>query len=105
MDSQHFSSLEADAADLAAYIAEKLKKKPDNAYVLLAYLLAECGEVADRVRALEGNRMRSHDVRPEYLGKEIVDSIYNLVLIANHYHIHLDDLWKSRLEEIKKKFD
>lgn len=106
MDSpRYFSSLQVDADKLAAAIADKLGKKPDDAYVLLAHLLAEAGEVADQVRALEGNRVRSGGVRAEDLGKEIVDCIYNLMLIANHYHIELDALWGKRLEEIKKKFD
>ncbi len=103
--SQKFSQLQKDSQDLQSYIFSKIGKQKDSIYVLLTYLLAECGEVADRARALEGNRVKSSHIQKDDLAKEIVDCVYNLMLIANHYDIDLDEYWKDRLEKIKKKFE
>lgn len=100
-----FSVLQEDAKELVQYILKKLGTKEDSVYVLLTYLLAECGEVADKVRALEGNRVKSSHITRDDLAKEIVDCVYNLMLIANHYEITLDEAWKNRLEGIRNKFD
>ena len=98
-----FSKLQKESKELEEFISQKLKKK-DSIYVLLTYLLAECGEIADKVRGLERNRVNSEHIKKEDLAKEIVDCVYNLMLIANYYGISLDGFWKKRLKEIKLKF-
>ena len=100
-----FSKLQRDSKELQKTIFKKIEKKKDSVYVLLTYLLAECGEIADKARALEGNRVKSSHVQNSDLAKELVDGIYNLLLIANHYNIDLDEYWEDRIEKIKAKFD
>ena len=73
--------------------------------MLLTYLMAEVGEISDKARALEGNRVKSEHIRKDDLAEEIVDSIYCLMLIANYYHLDLDKYWTKRLKGIREKFN
>ncbi len=104
MTSAPFSVLQKDSDQLQEEIYRKLGSDEDDVFVLLTYLTAELGEVADKVRALEGKRLNSSHIKPEDLATEIVDCVYNLMLIASHYDIKLDDYWSKRLAGIKSKF-
>jgi len=105
MSNLNFSQLQKDSKELEDFILKKIEKGKDSPYTLLTYLLAECGEVADKVRALEGNRVKSSHITEKDLAKELVDCVYNLMLIANFYKIDLDDYWQDRLDKIKDKFE
>lgn len=99
-----FKILQKDSGDLNKWILNKLGNGPYTPYVILTFLLAECGEVADKVRALEGSRVNSSDITKDDLAKEIVDTVYNLMILANYYSIDLDKYWDKRLRGIKDKF-
>jgi len=99
-----FKEIQKESENLNKWILNKLGNRPYNPYILLTFLLAECGEVADKVRALEGSRVNSSDVTKDDLAKEIVDAVYNLMILANYYSIDLDKYWDKRLGGIKDKF-
>ncbi len=41
---------------LEDFINERSRSKPDDVFVLVTHLLAECGEAADEIKGLEGKR-------------------------------------------------
>lgn len=99
-----FKRLQKESENLKKWILNKVGNGPYNSYVILTFLLAECGEVADKVRALEGSRVNSSEVTKDDLANEIVDTVYNLMILANYYSIDLDKHWDKRLKGIKEKF-
>ena len=106
MPKQIFLRLQKTSKELQKTIFKKIGNKTgDSIYVLLTYLLAECGEVADKARALEGNRVKSSHINKDDLARELVDVIYNIMLIANFYGIELDDYWNDRIDKIRQKFE
>jgi NTP pyrophosphatase (non-canonical NTP hydrolase) len=77
----------------------------DDIFVLLTHLLAECGEVADEVKGLEGKRAESpKDYSKKELGKELSDVIFNCLRIARLYNINLDQDFHRRMKGIRDKF-
>ncbi len=99
-----FQRLQKESGNLNNWILNKIGNGSYNPYIILTFLLAECGEVADKVRALEGSRVNSSEIIKDDLAKEIVDTVNNLMILANYYSIDLDAHWDKRLKEIKNKF-
>ncbi len=99
-----FKHVQSEVAELEKFITDKTQKSL-SAYGKLSMLAAELGELADDVIALEGDRVedKSYNSKDE-LAKEIVDVVYNALVIANHYDINLDAYFSARLEKIKAKF-
>lgn len=101
-----FSKLQKDSEELEKLIISKSRTgKKDEVFVLVTHLLAECGEVADDIKGMEGKRAEDpSNYTIEDLAKELVDVVFNTLRIANNYGINLDDYWTKRLEGIKNKF-
>ena len=101
-----FSRLQKQSKKLQYFITSKSRSgKPDDIFVLLTHLLAECGEAADEIKGMEGKRAEDPaQYSKEDLAKELVDIVFNTLRIANHYGIDLDNYWDKRLERIKAKF-
>ena len=76
-----------------------------SAYAKLTMLSAEVGELADELIALEGDRVEDKTFNSkEKMAKELVDVLFNTLVIANHYNINIDEYFDKRLEQIKSKF-
>lgn len=101
-----FAELQKQSEELQNLITSKSRSgKPDEIFVLITHLLAECGEAADEIKGMEGKRVEDPvEYSKEELAKELVDIIFNTLQIANHYGINLDDYWSIRLEGIRAKF-
>ena len=102
-----FSQLQKDSDELEQLIISKSRNsKKDSIFVLITHLLAECGEVADEIKGMEGKRAEDPSrYSKDELAKELVDVIFNALRIANHYDVELDDYWTKRIGKIKAKFD
>lgn len=93
------------AQKLEDFISTKTGKKQD-AYALATTVSAELGEMCDELIALEGDRIEDEKYEEtSVIAKEIIDVIYNLLRIANHYNINLNQHWEKRLKQIKQKFE
>lgn len=103
----NFKVLQKQSEDLQQLIVSKSRSgKPDEIFVLLTHLMAECGEAADEIKGMEGKRAEDPSLySKEELAKELVDIVFNTLRVANHYDINLDDYWDKRLGGIKAKFD
>jgi NTP pyrophosphatase (non-canonical NTP hydrolase) len=102
----YFTKLQSDSDELEKLIISKSRTgKKDEVFVLVTHLLAECGEVADDIKGMEGKRTEDpSNYTKEELAKELVDVVFNTMRIANNYGISLDDYWDKRLVGIKNKF-
>ena len=100
-----FTKLQKDSDDLEKLIISKSRShKKDDVFVLITHILAECGEVADDIKGMEGKRAEDpSNYKKEDLAKELVDVIFNVLRVANFYNINLDDYWENRLVGIKNK--
>jgi NTP pyrophosphatase (non-canonical NTP hydrolase) len=101
----NFGKLQQDSAELEKLLVSKSRTGKDDVFVLITHLLAECGEVADDIKGMEGKRAEDpSNYTKEELAKELVDVVFNTLRIANHYGITLDDFWDNRLVGIRNKF-
>ena len=102
----NFNVLQKQTRELEAFITSKSKsEKPDNIFVLITHLLSECGEAANEIKGMEGKRAGDPlSYSKAELAKELIDVIFNVLRIANHYSIDLDNQWDKRLDGIKAKF-
>jgi NTP pyrophosphatase (non-canonical NTP hydrolase) len=102
----NFKKIQDDSDSLESLIISKSRTgKKDDIFVLLTHLLAECGEVADEIKGMEGKRAEDPSkYSKEELAKELVDVVFNTMRVANNYKINLDNYWEKRLQGIKDKF-
>lgn len=101
-----FKEIQKEVNKLEDFINQNARSGKDGVFVLLTHLLAECGEAADEVKGLEGERAESpDDYSKDELAKELVDVIFNTLRIARYYNIDLDNYFLKRIKGIYKKFD
>lgn len=102
----NFTRIQKQSKELEEFITSKSRDgKSDEVFVLITHLLAECGEVADEIKGMEGKRAEDPaQYSKDKLAKELVDVVFNALRIANHYGIELDNFWDKRLDGIKAKF-
>lgn len=102
----NFTRIQKQSKELEEFITSKSRDgKSDEVFVLITHLLAECGEVADEIKGIEGKRAEDPaQYSKDKLAKELVDVVFNALRIANHYGIELDNFWDKRLDGIKAKF-
>jgi hypothetical protein len=65
----------------------------DDVFELVTHLLAECGEVADDIKGMEGKKAEDPS---NYTKKRVSQRI--------SYGINLDDYWNKRLVRIRNIF-
>ncbi len=101
-----FEPIQKSVADLEDYILKQSKDQHGGPLMLVANLSAECGEVSDAVKRIQGvgTQKRKNDEIKKELAKEIVDVFFNALRIARMYDINMDDYFLERLEKIKRKF-
>lgn len=95
-----------EAQKFAKEIKELLDQKSNlkwNGFALLADLQEEIGELAETIKSLEGFKPYKK-ISKDNLGKELGDILFSLLAIANHYGVLLDDEFRSKVEEYKKRF-
>jgi NTP pyrophosphatase (non-canonical NTP hydrolase) len=98
-------SLQNKVKELDSFISSKTGKT-QNAYAISTNIAAEVGELCDEVIGLEGDRIEDTNYKDSNgAAKEIVDVIYNLLRLANHYDIDVEEHLSKRLNKIKKKFE
>lgn len=102
----NFTGIQKQSKELEEFITSKSRGgKSDEVFVLITHLLAECGEVADEIKGMEGKRAEDPaQYSKDKLAKELVDVVFNALRIANHYGIELDNFWDKRLDGIRAKF-
>jgi NTP pyrophosphatase (non-canonical NTP hydrolase) len=101
----NFGKLQQDSAGLEKLLISKSRGGKDDIFVLVTHLLAECGEVADDIKGMEGKRAEDPaNYTKDELAKELVDVVFNTLRIANYYGIGLDNYWDKRLVGIRNKF-
>lgn len=102
----NFTRIQKQSKELEEFITSKSRDgKSDEVFVLITHLLAECGEVADEIKGIEGKRAEDPaQYSKDKLAKELVDVVFNALRIANHYGIELDNFWDKRLDGIRAKF-
>lgn len=101
-----FKDLQEKTNKLEDFLISKSRTgEKDEVFVLVTHLLAECGEVADDIKGMEGKRAEDpSNYTKEDLAKELVDVIFNTLRIARNYNINLDDYFDKRIEGIYAKF-
>ena len=91
--------------ELDKFVSSKTGKT-QGAYAITTNIAAELGELSDEVIALEGDRIEDISYNDKNgAAKEIVDVIYNLLRLANHYNIDIEEHFNKRLSAIQKKFE
>ncbi|BAU28581.1 NTP pyrophosphatase (non-canonical NTP hydrolase) [Aneurinibacillus soli] len=79
-------------------------------FIRIGFLAEETGEVARAIRALEIGRDRPDEYigSPSELKQELVeelgDVLGNIIVIANKYDIHLEDIFKSHQMKLDKRY-
>ena len=98
-------ALQNKAKQLDNFVSSKTGKTQD-AYAITTNIAAEVGELCDEVIGLEGDRIEDTNYNDKNgTAKEIVDVIYNLMRLANHYNIDIEEHFNKRLNAIQKKFE
>lgn len=101
-----FKNIQKEVDELEDFINEHSRSGKDDIFVLLAFLIAETGEVADEIKGMEGKRAEDPDSYTKgNIAKEIVDVILNLLRITRFYNIDLDEHFIKRIEGIKVKWE
>ncbi len=95
-----------DAQKFSKEIKALLDKKSNLKWTplaLLADLQEEMGELAETIKHLEG--FKPYKKIPEdNLEKELGDSLFSLLCIANHYGVSIEDAFVKKVGEYKKRF-
>ena len=65
------------------------------------YFMEEVGELANAIQTDEG--FKSKKRKKSDVTNSVCDSLYELLLIADHYHIDLDKEYPAVLEEIETR--
>ncbi|GAB6991990.1 MazG nucleotide pyrophosphohydrolase domain-containing protein [Paenibacillus pini] len=79
-------------------------------FIRLGFLMEETGEVAQAIRSYEIGRDRPDESTPSQeqlkhnLIEEIGDVIGNISLLADLYHISLDEAFAAHQEKLLKRF-
>ena len=88
-----FKDLQEKTNELEDFLISRSRTgKKDDVFVLITHLLAECGEIADEIKGMEGKRAEDpSNYTKANLAKELVDVVFNTLRIARNYNIDLDD--------------
>ncbi len=73
-----------------------------DASVLLTELAGEVGTLADSIMIKEGHRKPRND-EPIDLEDDIVDVMFMLIRIADHYNINLEEAYKNMIYHTREK--
>ncbi|TDG00081.1 MazG nucleotide pyrophosphohydrolase domain-containing protein [Paenibacillus piri] len=79
-------------------------------FIRMGFLMEEAGEVARVVRSLEIGRDRPDETtkRTEELKQELTeelgDVLSNLIILANMYHVSMDDIMETHVRKLKLRF-
>ncbi|CAM4207924.1 MazG nucleotide pyrophosphohydrolase domain-containing protein [Erysipelothrix aquatica] len=77
-------------------------------FIRVTFLFEEAGEVARSVRAIELGR-EDHDIvdtdLKAELASEIGDVLGNLMVIANHYDLSFEDIFKMHVDKLDARYE
>jgi NTP pyrophosphatase (non-canonical NTP hydrolase) len=73
-----------------------------NISVMLTELISEIGTLADSIMIKEGYRKPRND-EPIDLEDDIVDVMFMLIRIADHYHINLEEAYNNMIYHTREK--
>ncbi|MCM3783541.1 MazG-like family protein [Neobacillus mesonae] len=80
-------------------------------FIRIGFLAEETGEVARAIRALEIGRDRpdeavgSYEENKQELTEELGDVLGNLIVIANHYDISLDNIFAAHRKKLLERYE
>ncbi|MEG0328148.1 MAG: MazG-like family protein [Erysipelothrix sp.] len=79
-------------------------------FIRIGFLAEETGEVAQAIRALEIGRDRPDEdsqtniERKANLTEELGDVLGNIIVIANHYDLDLEDIFESHKLKLESRY-
>ncbi len=82
-------------------VADGFPHKGWTIHTRLVELMEEVGELANAIQTDEG--FKSKKRKKSDVTNSVCDSLYELLLIADHYHIDLDKEYPAVLEEIETR--
>jgi NTP pyrophosphatase (non-canonical NTP hydrolase) len=107
----HVSVTLCDAQHLCWKNFRKINEKLDptrgqswTPFVMITDLLEEAGEVAAVVKGLEGFKLPEKTKTKEMLATELSDLLYIIFIIAEHYHINLEEVFIQTVNDYLLKF-
>ena len=101
------SEAQALTKEIAGEFDEKYKKRKSTASLYFVDLIETLGELAGTVKIKEfwHTTPEFYQKKPKRkLENELVDFLYDILMIANVYNINLEEAFINRMQEFKKKF-